>query len=118
MSTLHHVRSAASVAILLSLWVTPALAKESGQESGALRLRVQFTEPDTCKIEVEGKSFSLPKDEDALLVALKSRSSKGRRISVGGGTEIPYRCIGHAIYLAQRAGFEKVGFIAEPDDPQ
>lgn len=117
MSILRHARSAVAIAALISLCPTPALAKNR-QENGTLRLRVQFAEPAACKIDLEGKSFSLPDDEDALLAALKSRYAKGRRISVGGGADIPYRCLGHAIYLAQPAGFEKVGFVAEPDDPE
>ena len=33
---------------------------------------------------------------------------------IRGDVNTPYRCIGGAIYVMQRAGFAKVGFISEP----
>ncbi len=33
---------------------------------------------------------------------------------IRGDINTPYRCIGGAIYVMQRAGFSKVGFISEP----
>jgi biopolymer transport protein ExbD len=33
---------------------------------------------------------------------------------IRGDINTPYRCIGGAIYVMQRAGFAKVGFISEP----
>jgi biopolymer transport protein ExbD len=33
---------------------------------------------------------------------------------IRGDVNTPYRCIGGAVYVMQRAGFAKVGFISEP----
>ena len=33
---------------------------------------------------------------------------------IRGDVDVPYRCIGGAIYVMQSAGFAKVGFISEP----
>ena len=35
-------------------------------------------------------------------------------VHIRGDVNTPYRCIGGAIYVMQRAGFAKVGFISEP----
>jgi len=35
-------------------------------------------------------------------------------VHIRGDVNVPYRCIGAAIYTMQRAGFIKVGFISEP----
>ncbi len=35
-------------------------------------------------------------------------------VHVKGDINTPYRCIGGTIYIMQRAGFPRVGFISEP----
>ncbi len=35
-------------------------------------------------------------------------------VHIRGDVNTPYRCIGGAVYVMQRAGFAKVGFISEP----
>ena len=37
---------------------------------------------------------------------------------IRGDVDVPYRCIGGAIYTMQQAGFAKVGFISEPPPGQ
>lgn len=81
-----------------------------------LQLTITFDAPDTCRITVGDQSFLMPTQDDALLATLKPLVKKGRILSIVGGGDIPYRCIGHTIYTSQRAGFEKVGFVAEPPE--
>ncbi|MBJ7444149.1 MAG: hypothetical protein JHD32_07530 [Sphingobium sp.] len=81
-----------------------------------LQLTITFEAPGTCRINVGDQSFLMPKQDDALLATLKPLVKKGRILSIVGGGDIPYRCIGHTIYTAQRAGFKKVGFVAEPPE--
>ena len=33
---------------------------------------------------------------------------------IRGDVNVPYRCIGAAIFTMQQAGFQKVGFISQP----
>ena len=37
---------------------------------------------------------------------------------IRGDVDVPWRCVGGAIYTMQRAGFAKVGFISEPPPGQ
>ena len=64
-----------------------------------------------------GQSFALPSDEPALLMALRRQAAMSPAARVDGDITIPYKCFGYAVYVAQRAGFKRVGFIAEPPPP-
>lgn len=66
-----------------------------------------------CPVTVEGRTFSSTEDP-AFEAELRRLAATGRRARVDGGPNTPYRCIGGAIYRAQRAGFSRVGFAAEP----
>jgi biopolymer transport protein ExbD len=79
-----------------------------------LSMTVNFVPPADCEISFAGQTFSLPIDEDSMVAALQKLRRDWRSISMTGVMQTPYRCIGHAIYLAQRAGFKKIGFAAEP----
>lgn len=102
-----------TVALLPMAGVLPAATGSKSKD--ALHLTIAFEAPDICRVSVGDQSFLMPEQDDALLAALKMLVKKGRNLSILGGIEIPYRCIGHTIYVAQRAGFKKVGFVAEPD---
>jgi hypothetical protein len=39
---------------------------------------------------------------------------RGRALTVRTGSEIPFGCLGGAIFALQRAGARRVGFIPEP----
>jgi hypothetical protein len=82
----------------------------------ALHLTVLFEAPETCRVNVADHSFLLPQQGEALITFLKPLAENGRHASILGGIETPYRCIGQTIFTAQRAGFKKVGFVAEPPD--
>jgi biopolymer transport protein ExbD len=49
-----------------------------------------------------------------LLAFLRARAGADPELILSGGPNTPYRCIGHAIELAYRAGFTRVGFLSEP----
>lgn len=92
------------------------IAAAKRDRSAPLSMKVHFVPPAVCEVSVAGQTFSLPGDQDGMVTALQDLRRKWRSISMSGGMETPYRCIGHAIYLAQRAGFKKVGFEAQPSD--
>ena len=92
-------------------------ATTGGRSKDVLQLAITFEAPNVCRVNVGDQSFLMPEQDDALLAALKPLVEKGRVLSIVGGMEIPYRCIRHTIYTAQRAGFKKVGFVAEPPQP-
>jgi biopolymer transport protein ExbD len=93
------------------------LRAASGDKSKeVLQLAISFEAPNVCRVSVGDQSFLMPEQDDALLAALEPLVEKGRVLSIVGAMEIPYRCIGHTIYTAQRAGFKKVGFVAEPPE--
>jgi len=91
-------------------------AAPGGKSKEVLKLAITFEEPNICRVGVGDQSFFMPEQDNALLETLKSHVKKGRNLSIVGGMEIPYRCVGPTIYTAQRAGFKKVGFVAEPPD--
>lgn len=70
--------------------------------------------PAECKVRFAGQLLSLPDDEDELIQALRQQRSKFRSIVILGGPAAEYRCIGHVVYVAQRGGFKKVRFRAQP----
>jgi hypothetical protein len=92
---------------------TPATAKRD--DSGSLPVTVHFAPPFFCEISFADQTFSLPDDQDRMATALKVLRRRWRTILFSSPTPTPYRCIGHAIFLAQRSGFRKVGFIAPPE---
>jgi len=63
---------------------------------------------DGCRFQVEGRTY--PGLESLTAAAPRWR---GRRAVVSGGTDIPYKCVGGALFALQRAGLKPVTFIAE-----
>jgi hypothetical protein len=58
--------------------------------------------PSSCTIEVEGREVST----DELLAIARPEAKNGRRPRIESDrAEIPYRCVGGAIYALQMAGF-------------
>lgn len=87
------------------------------EPSPMAKIGLTFERPDTCRMVVAGQTFILSSEASGALAALRREATKFPNASVGGNTSMPYRCVGHAIFLAQRAGFERVGFIAEASPP-
>ncbi len=69
----------------------------------------------SCSIEVAGRTVST--DELYTIARLEATSAREAHVDSNMG-ETPYRCVGGVIFTLQRAGFKKVGFIAEPPAPE
>ena len=80
-------------------------------------IEVAIEAPDGCRVSIDGTSFSLPKEEKALLARLMLKAKSFPDADIKKDVSVPYKCVGGAIFLAQRAGFQRVGFIAEPPPP-
>jgi hypothetical protein len=85
----------------------------TGQKPKYLAITATYTPPDTCLVHIEGESFILPKDSATMTAKLQDLRKRWATASIVGGPALPYRCIGGAIYFAQRAGFERIGFTGE-----
>jgi hypothetical protein len=61
-----------------------------------------------CWVEAEGVRF--PMEE------LPKRASawRSRPVTINGGVEVPYKCIGGTIFGLQTAGITQIGFMSEP----
>lgn len=94
------------------LGATVAFAR-SRRDCNLLPVTVRINPPATCEVSFAGQVFSLPDDEGRIVAAFRELRRDWRSVSVVGGVGTPYRCIGHAIFLAQRGGFKNVGFEAE-----
>lgn len=107
----------ASVGATLCLLVaTITFAASKRDRNLPLLVTIRFATPATCEVGFSGQGFSLPKDEDRMVAAFRELRRDWRSVSIVGGVETPYRCIGQVIFLAQRGGFKKVGFKAEPPE--
>ncbi len=80
-------------------------------------LRVASEAPGSCRLTIDGNSFSFPDEEQRLIAALRLKATTYSGATIEADKSIPYKCFGGAIVLAQRAGFKRVGFIAEPPPP-
>lgn len=66
-----------------------------------------------CPLRIEQRSYLLPGEESRVLAHFQRLKAEDRRVMVRADATIPWRCVGHAIFLGQRAGL-RIGFIAEP----
>jgi hypothetical protein len=73
-----------------------------------------FTPPSSCVVSFAERHFDLPAQERQLLVALRRQAGSSPSAMVSGGPDVPFKCFGYAVFVAQRAGFVRVGFVAEP----
>lgn len=103
-----------SVAVAL---VAACASPRGGASADPALIELGFEPPETCRARLGGEDFVLPGQQRIFLEALAARAKIGSHATVAGGAEIPYKCFGHVVYLAQRAGFRHVGFIAEPPPP-
>lgn len=109
---------------VLSLSVTLAscqLAQRQGyavpSTSKITVIKLAYEPPETCRVTVDGQSFTLPSDEPELTAALKLQATRYRTARVDAVMTIPYKCVGYAVFVAQRAGFKRASFIAAPPPP-
>ena len=59
-------------------------------------------------------SVKMKADIDRLKAEGPIDPEKIPEVHIRGDADVPYKCIGAAIYTMQRAGFIKVGFISQP----
>ena len=93
-----------------------ACASGSGREDPdeTLVIALAWEPPASCRVSFLRHTFVLPGEEEQLRQALVRERAQRADALVAGDAGIPYRCFGHAVFVAQGAGFESVGFIAEP----
>jgi hypothetical protein len=104
------------LAMLLAVVLGGCHAK-SGREPAhppPVPLSLAFSPPSSCIVSVASTAFSLPAQEKPLLAALRRQASTSSNAILAGGPEIPFKCVGYAVYVAQRAGFARVAFAADP----
>ena len=101
-------RTALAIVAALSA-LSPSIAT-----SRWLPIKVEIRDAGACYASVEGNSFKLPDDAPRFKQRLKQLRKTWREASIVGGTDVPYRCVGGVIYIAQSAHFRKVGFVGEP----
>jgi biopolymer transport protein ExbD len=99
----------ALVAIAGLAALTPAYSA-----SRSLPITLQIRDAAICYVSVDDSEFRLPDDAKLFAQRLKQLRKRWRAASIVGDTNVPYRCVGHVIYIAQSAGFKKVGFAALP----
>jgi len=75
---------------------------------------VAFQAPSTCTFSVKGQLYTVPADETRFVADLKRWAKDMGRATVSGDVNTPYKCFGWAVFAAQRAGFKRVGFTAQP----
>lgn len=108
---------AALVWIVIGLCVlgaTRAMAARPGGRRSRLQVVVRFDPPDACEIVVADQTFRLPADQDRVVATLRALRDGFGSMSITGSAEIPYRCIGLAIFLAQRSGFRRIDLATAP----
>lgn len=68
-------------------------------------------------VTIDGATFVLPDQQEAMSAALKARTDKDRPvvIQVQGKIAAPYRVVGGILYLAQSAGFTQISVVNDPD---
>lgn len=76
----------------------------------ALILEVKSPTPDQCRVVANGVEKRL--NDVIAHVAPKLRAATP--VHLNATMNVPYRCVGSVIYQIQKAGFRKIGFIAEP----
>jgi hypothetical protein len=69
-----------------------------------LRMTVSYIAPETCHVSFEGRRFDLRTQADAAIRSLQSRAGH-REAIVDGQLNVPWRCLGGAIAVAQRANY-------------
>ena len=70
---------------------------------------------ENCQADAAGRRFTLPAEERQFSRYLRGFRASSSQVMVMPATQdITYRCFSTTLFLTQRAGFSKVGFVAEP----
>ena len=76
-----------------------------------LIMDLRLVPPLTCIVIVKGEQYSLPAHQDRMVLALRELRSQWKSARAVGDVDMPYRCLSHAVYLAQMAGFREVDYV-------
>ena len=66
-------------------------------------------EIDNCVVQLSGERNAV----DKFTKRLAAIKDKTRPVIVIADAAVPYRCIGGTIYLIQKAGFSRIGFVSK-----
>lgn len=94
-----------------------SLLLAAGQPDGPPVVLRIYGDAKACRLEMEGRFFRLPEDDESLRAAFRAVAARSREVEVAHiDPAVPYRCAGGAIFTAQREGlvFTRVGFVSEP----
>jgi hypothetical protein len=100
-------------AFAIALIAACASPRSAQRAPDAVLIRLSLRPPATCLASLGGQDFELPSNNAPFSAALRSRARASANARIDGGVEIPYKCFGNAVWLAQRAGFKRVAFTAE-----
>jgi hypothetical protein len=80
---------------------------------------IGVTGDDPCIVNVERRRFRLPTEEARLTAHLKSLTGRSQGALMGGEDRAPsYRCWTFALFVVQRVGFSRLGFVSAPSHPE
>ncbi len=78
---------------------------------------IGVTGDDPCIVNVENRRFTLPAGEARLTAHLESLTGRSQGALMGGENEAPtYRCWTFALFVVQRVGFARLGFVSAPPE--
>jgi biopolymer transport protein ExbD len=124
------------VLLIIFLITIPVVVQNVGVKLPKVRFDPTVTKPENVSLSIKASPngacevyWNLTRVDsnellDRAVVKLKAEIEKQGGVNapglelpeahIRGDINTPYRCIGGAIYVMQRAGFAKVGFISEP----
>jgi hypothetical protein len=104
---------AAAVLLLLPLG---ACATTQRPSEPAELVWISVSGDEACSVEVEGRHFPLPSSQRSLDAHLKRLARSSQGAVLGGADDQPaLRCWVAAMFVAQRAGFVRLGFVSPPE---
>jgi hypothetical protein len=110
-----HWAAAAAASLIAGCNSTPSPVQPPAAPGPAIAV-VRIDTPSTCRIELDGRTFIVPRDGERLFGAVAALRGRVDGIALNAPMDIPYRCIGGLIYAAQHAGIP-FAFAAEPPQP-
>jgi hypothetical protein len=99
---------AVAVALLYGCATTPPTSPDD-------LVWIGVTGDDPCVVKVEKRRFTLPSGEARLTAHLKTLTGRSQGALMGGEDRAPsYRCWTFALFVVQRVGFNRLGFVSAP----
>jgi len=88
----------------------------AGSERRGLTIIATQETDQSCNLTIDGRRFTLSRDDADLEAFLKSYPDKRTPVIIQGDVETPWRCIGGVIFTMQMLGFPAVHFMTQPDE--